>query len=164
MIDTDKRILDMTAGSRMFWWDKHNPHAVFVDKRNATYTSKDSGTATGVRRIDVHPDVVADWTKGLPFEDNKFNLVVFDPPHLIKAGENSWLSKKYGVLGGHWQEDIVKGFDEAMRVLKPYGTLIFKWNDEQIKLSSLLALTKYKPLFGDKRSKTHWLTFMKGVS
>ncbi|CAM3208755.1 hypothetical protein LAPL110952_09955 [Lactiplantibacillus plajomi] len=48
-----------------------------------------------------------------------------------------------------------------MRVLKPHGTLIFKWNEEQIKLSELLDAIGYLPLFGDKRGKTHWLVFMK---
>lgn len=48
-----------------------------------------------------------------------------------------------------------------MRVLKPNGTLIFKWNEEQIKLNEILNLIDYKPLFGNKRSKTHWLVFMK---
>lgn len=48
-----------------------------------------------------------------------------------------------------------------MRVLDKYGTLIFKWNEEQIKLKEILKLIDYKPLFGDKRAKTHWLVFMK---
>lgn len=152
-------ILDMTAGSRMFWWDKSSKLATFVDKRKETHTAVDRGN---LRTIDIEPDIVADWTKRLPFEDNSFHLVVFDPPHLIHAGKTSWLAKKYGVLNEDtWQSDIAKGFDEAMRVLKPYGTLVFKWNDDQIKLKDVLATIDYKPLFGDKRSKTHWLTFMK---
>lgn len=48
-----------------------------------------------------------------------------------------------------------------MRVLKPNGTLIFKWNEEQIKLKEILNCIDYKPLFGNKRAKTHWLVFMK---
>lgn len=48
-----------------------------------------------------------------------------------------------------------------MRVLEPYGVLIFKWNETQIKLKELLACIEYQPLFGDKRSKTHWMVFMK---
>ena len=48
-----------------------------------------------------------------------------------------------------------------MRVLKPNGTLIFKWNEQQIKLSEILKAIDYKPLFGNKRSDTHWLVFMK---
>ena len=55
------------------------------------------------------------------------------------------------------------GFTECMRVLKPHGTLIFKWNEEQIKLSELLDAIGQQPLFGDKRGKTHWLVFMKGI-
>ena len=45
--------------------------------------------------------------------------------------------------------------------IKPNGTLIFKWNEEQIKLNEILATIDFKPLFGNKRSKTHWLVFMK---
>ena len=42
-----------------------------------------------------------------------------------------------------------------------YGTLIFKWNEEQIKLKDVLACFDKNPLFGNKRSKTHWLVFIK---
>lgn len=38
---------------------------------------------------------------------------------------------------------------------------LFKWNEQQIKLSEILGNIKYKPLFGDKRAKTHWMVFMK---
>lgn len=48
-----------------------------------------------------------------------------------------------------------------MRVLDNYGVLIFKWNEEQIKLKEVLKVIDYKPLFGNKRAKTHWLVFMK---
>lgn len=50
---------------------------------------------------------------------------------------------------------------ECMRVLKPSGTLIFKWNEQQIKLKEVLKCFGQNPLFGDKRSKTHWLIFIK---
>lgn len=36
-----------------------------------------------------------------------------------------------------------------------------KENEEQIKLKDILKVIEYKPLFGNKRSKTHWLVFMK---
>ena len=48
-----------------------------------------------------------------------------------------------------------------MRVLEPYGILVFKWNEEQIRLSEILDCIDYIPLFGDKRAKTHWMVFMK---
>ena len=87
---------------------------------------------------------------------------MFDPPHLIKVGDNSWLAKKYGKLTDTWPSDIKRGFSECMRVLKPYGTLIFKWNEQQIRLSEILKNIDYKPVFGNKRANTHWLVFMKG--
>ena len=84
---------------------------------------------------------------------------------MIKAGDNSWLVKKYGKLNEKtWKQDIKKGFSECNRVLKKHGTLIFKWNEEQIKLREILSTTDLKPLFGNRRAKTHWIVFMKGVS
>lgn len=101
--------------------------------------------------------------RNMPFADNTFNLVVFDPPHLIHAGENSWLAKKYGVLPADWKLYIKEGFDECMRVLKPSHTLIMKWNEQQIKTVDMLNAIQYEPLFGDRRSKTRWIVFMKGT-
>lgn len=48
-----------------------------------------------------------------------------------------------------------------MRVLNSTGTLIFKWNEAQVPLKDVLKAIAYQPLFGNKRSKTHWLSFMK---
>jgi hypothetical protein len=45
--------------------------------------------------------------------------------------------------------------------LKPNGTLVFKWNEEQVKLREVLEAIDFKPLFGNRRSKTHWLVFIK---
>lgn len=150
-----KKILDACCGSKMFWFDKQNEDTVFMDNRALEDTLCDG------RRLIIKPDVIADF-KDIPFEDDTFYLVVFDPPHLKQVGENSWLAKKYGTLDKQtWSSDIQQGFNECMRVLKPNGTLIFKWNEEQIKLKDILKVIEYKPLFGNKRAKTHWLVFMK---
>ena len=139
----------------MFWFDRENKNTVFMDNREFEDTLCDG------RRLKVSPDIVADFRQ-IPFPDESFYLVVFDPPHLVRAGENSWLAKKYGKLKlDTWEDDIRQGFNECMRVLKVNGVLIFKWNEEQIKLKDVLATIKYKPLFGNKRAKTHWLVFMK---
>ncbi len=61
----------------------------------------------------MNPDVEMDFTN-MQFVDETFKMVVFDPPHLNKLGENSWMAKKYGVLNPTWQDDIKKGFDECM--------------------------------------------------
>ena len=93
----------------------------------------------------------------------RYPPVVFDPPHLIHAGENSWLSQKYGTLPVDWKPYLKAGFDECMRVLKPDHTLIMKWNEQQIRTADMLKVINHRPLFGDRRSKTRWLCFMKGV-
>ena len=149
-----KQILDVCCGSRMFWFDKQDKHTIFMDNRVLHDTLCDG------RKLDIEPDIIGDF-RDIPFEDNTFNMVVFDPPHLLKAGENSWLAKKYGKLSDDWSNDLRIGFKECMRVLKPNGTLIFKWNEQQIKLKEILKAIDYKPLFGNKRADTHWLVFMK---
>lgn len=149
-----KPILDACCGSKMFWFDKDHPDVMYMDNRKFKDTLCDG------RTLEVNPDIIADF-RDMPFEDDTFHLVVFDPPHLLKAGENSWLAKKYGKLEETWPFDIRQGFSECMRVLKPFGTLIFKWNEDQIKLNEVLDAIGYEPLFGDKRAKTHWLVFMK---
>jgi SAM-dependent methyltransferase len=159
-------ILDACCGSRMFWFDKNNPNCLFIDKRSETVEVKDSSQKSGLRTIEVKPDLIADFTE-MPFEDESFAMVVFDPPHLKTLGQNSWMAKKYGRLPKDWEFMIAKGFDECMRVLKPQGTLIFKWNEHEIKSRQVLDLIPYKPLFGHtsgKQAKTIWMAFMKGVS
>lgn len=79
-ISETKIILDACCGSRMFWFDKHNPNVLFIDKRSETVTAKDRDK---IRTIEVDPD----------FEDNSFYMVVFDPPHLKTLGETSWMAK-----------------------------------------------------------------------
>ncbi len=136
----EKVILDACCGGRTFWFNKHHPNAVYVDKREmekrTIWTSKD-GTMT--REFEVHPDILADFTK-LPFDDETFWHVVFDPPHLTRAGEGSWLATKYGRLDGDWRETLRKGFWECMRVLKPHGTLVFKWNETDIPVREILKI------------------------
>ncbi|MGN0022221.1 MAG: hypothetical protein ACI35Z_15570 [Sphingobacterium hotanense] len=149
------RVLDACCGSRMFWFDKQNPDVVYADNRELSDTLCDG------RTLNVSPDVISDF-RNMPFDDETFYMVVFDPPHLLRAGDESWLAKKYGKLNTEtWKDDIKQGFDECMRVLKPNGTLIFKWNEEQVSLGELKKLFPHPPLFGNKRSKTHWIVFMK---
>lgn len=155
IVPSSKKILDVCCGSRMFWFDRKSDRTIFMDKRELSDILCDG------RTLEIKPDVIGDFTD-IPFDDNLFNMVVFDPPHLLKVGENSWLAKKYGKLSVNWKSDIASGFNECMRVLKPNGTLIFKWNEEQIKLSEILEVISFKPLFGNRKSKTHWLVFMKG--
>ena len=84
---TEKHILDATCGSRTIWFQKEHPMAVYMDCREEHDMAIWKSTKNdSVRTLDVVPDVIADFT-AMPFEDNTFELVVFDPPHLIKVGE-----------------------------------------------------------------------------
>ena len=156
-----KRVLDPCCGARMFWFDKHNPDVEFCDNREL-HTHLCDG-----RSLDIKPDTFADFTN-LPFPDESFCHVVFDPPHMVTLGANSWMAQKYGVLpgdqGGGWQQLLHDGFAECMRVLKTNGTLIFKWNETDIPVSEVIEAIGYQPLYGHKSGKmqkTHWLAFVK---
>lgn len=160
---TDTTILDVCCGSRMFWFDRKDPRALFLDNRRETHTLTDSSSKGGFRMLTIEPDILADFTK-LPFPDDHFPLVIFDPPHLIKNGRSSWLAKKYGKLGEDWQDDLRKGFSECFRVLMPMGTLIFKWSETDISVSRILELTPERPVIGNrcgKSAKSHWIVFQK---
>lgn len=107
-----------------------------------------------------HPDVVGDF-RNIPYDDGRFDMVVFDPPHLRWAGPNSIMKAQYGQLSETWPQDIAQGFKECMRVLKSGGFLIFKWNECQIRVNEVLKLMDTTPLFGNRRGDTHWLVFTK---
>ena len=150
-----KTIIDVCCGSRMFHFDKNNENVVFMDNREIEETLCDG------RTLKVAPDIVADF-RNIPFENDSFSLVIFDPPHLLKAGENSWLVKKYGKLSENWSADIKKGFDECMRILKPEGTLVFKWSTKDISFKQILDVIKVKPIIFHKNNNTFFLVFHKG--
>lgn len=123
--------LDVCCGSKMFWFDKDDARAIFNDIRNEKHTLCDG------RKLEIQPDTQYDF-RALPFENDSFQLVVFDPPHLVKLGANSWMAKKYGILNNTWKDDIKAGFQECFRVLKPNGTLVFKWNETDIKTQDIV--------------------------
>lgn len=156
-------ILDACCGGRMFWFDKKNPNALYIDIREEhTFITKGNHGVDN-RHRQILPDIVMDFRK-MDLPDNHFSLVVFDPPHL-KAGRKSYMAQIYGSLSDtDWKQDLAKGFSECFRVLKPNGVLIFKWNESDIPLREILALTPVPPLFGHrsgKAMKTHWICFMK---
>lgn len=79
------KILDACCGAKMFWFDRENPDVVYMDERRLETTLCDG------RTLIIEPDVVGDFRQ-MPFPDGTFSLVVFDPPHLVKAGAKSWLA------------------------------------------------------------------------
>lgn len=160
----EKKILDACCGGRMAWYQKEHEDTIYMDNRRLTERLSNGQT------LNVQPDVIGDF-RDMKFEDSTFSLVLFDPPHLRGVGKNSWLAKKYGVLDNDtWHEDLKKGFDECMRVLKPGGTLIVKWSIDKshpsrsVKITDFVKLLGADPLFGDRPmsgKSTYWLVYMK---
>lgn len=158
-------VLDACCGSRKFWFDRDDTRALYIDRREGVWTVSDPSKPTGERRVEVKPDQVADF-RNMPFADESFALVVFDPPHIKvnRTGEDSRMAVNYGTLGFGWREDLAAGFRECFRVLKSDGTLVFKWAETNIKLGEVLALAPQRPLFGNRMPKlsgTHWVVFLK---
>lgn len=153
-----KQILDPCCGGKMFHFDPDNPHVLFCDIREVDGMELCDG-----RSFSVKPDQIIDVTD-MPFDDGTFPLVVFDPPHLVAAGQNGWQAQKYGSLPREWKDWMTKAFSECWRVLAPNGTIVFKWYEYTVRLSDVLACAPCEPVFGNRRptnSKTHWLVFFK---
>jgi hypothetical protein len=154
-----KLILDPASSMRSFYFNKKDERVLFGDIRE-----DETHLLTNGQTIKIKPDEVMDF-RNIPYADKSFQCVVFDPPHMLKLTEKSWMRKKYGVLDDEtWEDDIKQGFAECFRVLKNEGVLIFKWNEVSIPLKKILTLTEYKPVLGHpsgKRMGTHWVLFMK---
>ena len=166
-MDHSKKILDVCCGGRMFWFNKKNPNVLYVDNRVMERRAIWQGTGEREGEVcyfEVQPDAVMDF-RFLELPDESFNLVVFDPPHIIENTNSGYQKAKYGVLSPDtWKEDLEKGFSECFRVLKTNGVLVFKWNEVSHPVSEILKLVKHDPLFGHKsgkQQKTHWICFMK---
>lgn len=148
----------------MFWFNPNRQDSVFVDNRSESHVLKDRSSRGGSRLLVVRPSVVADF-RNLPFHDETFSLVVFDPPHLMRNGQSGWMAKKYGTLNrSTWRDDLEQGLAECFRVCRTAGTVTFKWNHSEIAVRDVLRLTKYVPVVGTKNlagSKTSWFVFLK---
>ena len=149
------RILDACCGSRMFWHEKELSFVDYQDNRSLSTTLCDG------RKFEIKPSLIGDVTDMFYIKDGTYDMVVFDPPHLKNGGDNAWIILKYGRLPEEWKLFMKTAFEECFRVLKDGGTLVFKWNSEQIPFAEAVKLSPYKPIFGDKRAKTRWTVFVK---
>ena len=137
---SEKYILDATAGFRMMWENKEHPHVVYSDIRP-----------------ECNPNIISDYRDLKEFKDETFRLVVLDPPHHIKPlpyekKRPDRFTKCYGspLSPETWPSDIKKGITESLRVLKPFGILLFKWTTIHIKIKNLIEVFPVIPLFGHK--------------
>lgn len=156
---TDRKlILDACCAGRMFWFNKKHPNTIYIDQRK-----EEKGFIKSRLNYEVNPDIVMDF-RSLEFADKSFKLVVFDPPHIHRIGNKSWMAQKYGMLDKTWKGDLRQGFSECWRVLDDYGTLVFKWSESEISCKEVLKLFDEVPLFGHPTAKsgnTKWFIFMK---
>jgi hypothetical protein len=145
------RILDLSAGNRAIWFNRLHPETIFIDIRP-----------------EMHPTVVAD-TRELPFRDQEFDLVVFDPPHMTH-GKDSTMAKAYTSMQADEIKDLIRRTsNEAYRCSTKTSLLAFKWNNHDVRLDHILPLMEgYEPLFGQKvafrsarGSSTHWILLKK---
>lgn len=157
----NKLILDACCGGRMMWFDKKHPLTLYVDKR-----IHERGENKHRPNFSCIPDEIVDF-RNMPYKDNTFKLVVFDPPHIFNASKGSVIGDYYGHLNKEtWMNDIKSGFDECLRVVDNYGVVIFKWNEVNVKRGEVLKVLEKEPLFGQRPGGrgyggTHWLCFMK---
>lgn len=158
------KILDATCGFKGMWYQKNHPLVTFMDIRKGTFTHFRNSTIT------INPDVVSDW-KDTPFNDNEFDLILFDPPHIIQKSNKGIMATKYAVLNPlTWKNDLSAGINELFRILKPNGIFIFKWceTDKRTHIKNILKLFPYSPLFGTNSKsmrtgsgKIYWIVFLK---
>jgi len=118
-------ILDATCGKRMMWFNKFYKDCVYMD----------------IRR-EVGPDLVADF-RMLPFPDETFDLIVFDPPHTI-TGHGIFRRKFGGLQSDTIHIDLYRAAKELFRVLKPNGFLSLNGTRTATSLSQFY---RYSPNF-----------------
>jgi hypothetical protein len=94
-------VLDVTYGSGAFW---------------------DGSAPVQVTAVDLNPtralDAAVDFRQ-LPYADESFDVVTFDPPHLADAGSESIMRERFGTYEDADLEDVIKdGCREAWRVAR----------------------------------------------
>jgi SAM-dependent methyltransferase len=158
-----REILDACCGGRMWWWDKNHPLAIYMDVREAP-----RGTRENRPNWCVEPDITADF-RAIPFDDDTFRLVLFDPPHIIRNELLGNIGKQYGALPRTTEQDTLRqGLTECWRVLAPGGTLIFKWSGEPARVRPHFPAV---PIVGTRAAvrraggalPTSWFVFYKPV-
>jgi SAM-dependent methyltransferase len=166
--DRPEGILDATCGGRSIWLPEQKDHdnALYIDRREREpgFLEQDG------RTYSIEPDEIQDF-RDLPYSDEEFNLIVFDPPHKVHSDGmkdlDGIMDKAYGALHAEtWQSDLRDGFEELFRVLSPGGTLIFKFADGARDFDEVISLAPIEPLFGTtttqrETSETRFYVFHK---
>ena len=156
----EREVLDACCGGKHWWFDKSDIRIMALDIR-----SEPKGTISLQPNWSVEPDVIGSYCD-MPFDDETFYLVLWDIPHKLRY-DKGLITKKYGFLGENWANETQQGFNECWRVLKQGGTLVFKWNDLDVKVSTMLNLFHTRPIAGTITKKgvnnTYFIVFHKPV-
>ena len=162
------KILDATCGFRGIWYQKNHPFVTFMDRRKGTVKFENSSTLSRHRSYKINPEVVSEW-KDAPFPDNHFDMVIFDPPHMIKKEKSKEcnMMKPYGFLNEKtWRQDLKVGIKKLFDILKPEGIFVLKWCENSVRVEEILKLCPYPPMFGSNtkskgKTQNFWILFIK---
>ena len=96
------------------------------------------------RNRERRPKIQAVW-QHLPFRDDYFERILFDPPHLLRepsgwANTDLWRHFSWFSSPAEARKIIYQAFKEILRVLRPGGVCIFKWNDTEKPLNWIIAI------------------------
>ena len=131
-----KPVLDATAGNRHMWGDnKHLDNVVFMDKEP---------------NLRIPPDIIATWDD-IPFPDDYFHCVIFDPPHVFSEtsmynqdpqarphGANK-IPGWYGAFKSR-REAVKQIYEAQIEFARVAPRMCFKWNEASMKLQNVLSL------------------------
>jgi len=163
-----KPILDATAGNRAMWKNKNPPNVVFLDRE---------------KNLATPPDVIAVW-QHLPFRDNSFETVLFDPPHdkfspsSVHMDPKGWHNGRIEngrKIGGTFWGSLEKGwagiFYSAQKEFSRISNrLCLKWNNSRHPLEIVLSLfenwveslrKEHNSKMRRGKTQTWWITFNK---
>jgi len=170
-------ILDATAGNRTLWKTKEDSRILWIDIEP---------------ELSFKPDLLLDCTD-TKFEDKRFNLIIFDPPHewgrekneTLFTTPNEEIAKKNWSERGHPRyygadkyktgEDLIsfifKAEKEFSRILNDNGVLFIKWSNIRIvfdKFSEIFSKWNLMIKIPTKKTdlsgnQTYWFMFMKKV-
>lgn len=155
-------MLDATAGNRVMWTNKFPPYTIFLDKEHDLL---------------IPPDIVA-VHEHLPFRDDVFDCVLYDPPYSTNLPP--WMLNKKtrpGSGGLAWyglyktkREMLVSIYRATQEFLRVSKRLCFKWNEMQVSLWKVLPFFKpwkmihkleWKTKMKRGKNKTYWVTFLR---
>ena len=158
-----KPVLDATAGNRHMWGKNKYPEGViFMDKEP---------------NLRIPPDIVAEWDS-IPFPDDYFHCVIFDPPHIFS--ETSQFNKNpkasphgankipgwYGAFKSK-RDAVVQIHGAQKEFARVAPRMCFKWNEASMKLHSVLTLFDcwiiqfIVPLKSNRISGTFWVKLIR---